>query len=146
MVRRTLVALLATLAIITSYGATAWASSASRTVKFNSSTTLTGNVWIQTFADWGGCGNYATSVISNRVLKQVTNTTTAQPYGIGATAWGLSISGPSGSTYSKWTNTNRKGSYLSGNVCMSWNTVYLSMSVNGTGNYRGVIRTVAAQV
>lgn len=29
---------------------------------------------------------------------------------------------------------------------MSWSTFYLSMTVNGTGNYNGVVRTVSAQV
>lgn len=107
---------------------------------------LTGNVWIQSLSDLGGCGNYATSVVSNRVLQTVTNKTVAQPYGIAASAWGLTVSGPDGSKSSTWTNSNKRGSYLSGNVCMSWNTIYLSMAVNGTGNYNGVVRTVSAQV
>ena len=124
----------------------AQANSSSRTVHFNSSVKLTGNVWIQSFSDWGNCGNYATSVVSNRVLRSVTNKTVAQPYGIGASAWGLSVSGPDGSTSTTWTNSNRRGSYLSGNVCMSWSTFYLSMTVNGTGHYNGVVRTVSAQV
>lgn len=29
---------------------------------------------------------------------------------------------------------------------MSWNAIYLSLKVNGTGNYNGAVRTVAAQV
>lgn len=136
---------LAALALIGGAAPAANAASSSRTVYFNSTSTLTGNVWIQSIAD-GGCGNYATSVVSNRVLRTVTNKTTADPWAWGASAWGLSVSGPSGSTQTTWTNYNRSGSYLSGNVCMSWNGVYLSMKVDGVGNYNGAVRTVAAQV
>ena len=124
----------------------AQASSSSHSVQFNSSARLTGNVWRQTILDWDNCANYATSVVSNRVLDSVTNKTVAEPYGLGASAWGLSVSGPGGSTSTTWTNSNSRGSYLSGNVCASWNTLYLAMTVNGTGNYNGVVRTVAAQV
>lgn len=122
------------------------ANSSSNTVNFNSSSRLTGNVWIQSIAGSGGCGSYATSVVSNRTLRQVTNKTTADPWAIGASAWGLSLAGPSGSTYTTWTNGNTTGSYLSGNVCMSWNAVFLSLRVDGVGNYLGSVRTVAAAV
>lgn len=139
-------ALLAAVALFCCAAPSAQANSSSRTVYFTSSVKLMGNVWIQSISDWGNCGRYATSVVSNRVLRSVTNKTVAQPYGIGASAWGLSVSGPNGSTSTTWTNSNRRGSYLSGNVCASWNTFYLSMTVNGTGNYNGVVRTVSAQV
>ena len=139
-------ALLAAVALFCCAAPSAQANSSSRTVYFTSSVKLTGNVWIQSISNWGNCGRYATSVVSNRVLRSVTNKTVAQPYGIGASAWGFSVSGPNGSTSTTWTNSNRRGSYLSGNVCASWNTFYLSMTVNGTGNYNGVVRTVSAQV
>lgn len=144
--KKTILTLLTVAALFCCAAPMAQARSSSRTVSFNSSVSLTGNVWIQSLSDSGGCGNYATSVVSNRVLRSVTNKTVAQPYGIGASAWGLTVSGPDGSTSTTWTNSNRRGSYLSGNVCMSWSTFYLSMTVNGTGNYNGVVRTVSAQV
>jgi hypothetical protein len=144
-VKKVLAAGVMALALAAGAAPAAHANSDSRTVYFNSTSTLTGNVWIQNFAE-GGCGSYATSVVSNRVLRTVTNKTTADPWAIGASAWGLSVSGPSGSTSTTWTNYNRSGSYLSGNVCMSWNAIYLSLKVNGTGNYNGAVRTVAAQV
>lgn len=143
--KRLFMLLFVVLALLFTTAPSVQATSDSKTVRFNSSTTLTGNVWIQPFAK-GGCGRYSTSVVSNRVLRTVTNKTTAHPYGIGANAWGLSASGPGGSTYTTWTNSNRKGSYLSGNVCMNWTTIYLGMSVDGTGNYNGAVRTVAARV
>ena len=144
--KKTIFTLLTIVAVFCCTAPAAQANSSSKTVHFNSSVKLTGNVWIQSISDWDSCGNYATSVVSNRVLDSVTNKTVAEPYGIGASAWRLSISGPSGSTSTTWTNSGSRGSYLSGNVCASWNTLYLSMTVSGTGNYNGVVRTVAAQV
>jgi hypothetical protein len=146
MKRKSIAAALAAVALTLGMAPAAQAASSSNTVYFNSTSTLKANVWIQSISNSDNCGSYATSVVSNRVLRSVKNTTTADPWTLGASAWGLSVSGPSGSTQSTLTNYNRSGSYLSGNVCMSWNGIYLSMKVNGSGNYNGAIRTVAAQV
>lgn len=130
-------------------GATPAASaiSASNTVGFGGGVNLTANVWVDNVSSAGinRCGGYATSVISNRTLSSVKNQTTAYPIlSLYGSVWGLSIDNGDGTTSSTLTNFNRSGSYLSGNVCLAWNTIALGMRVNGTGNYNGVVRTVAA--
>ena len=120
--------------------------SSSDTVSLPNGHSMTGNVWIQTFSDSGGCGDYATSAIATTNTTWIQNTTTATAHGVGATVSGLSGGGADKSQSITWRNTNASGSYLSGRVCANWLTWYVSMDMTGVAYYYGTVRTVGVSV
>jgi hypothetical protein len=97
---------------------------------------LEANVWIETFADWNGCGDWLTSAKlwgnNPSLAAWIKNTASFRANGVGASIWGASLSGNGTDMSASWTNTNAWISDLAGNVCANWLTWYVSAASTAT--------------
>lgn len=110
----------------------AGAHSQSDSLTYSGGQRLIANVWIQTFSDWHGCGDWKTSAVyRGRKPKRpqwIKNVVSMHANGLGASISGIGISGSGTDLTASWTNTRAKMSDLSGRVCANWLTWYVSAS------------------
>lgn len=99
----------------------------------------------------GGCGNWDSLAQISRSPKWLQNDTSFNAVGLNAsiTVGGVS-GGVSGSASHKSLSLrNTRGqttTYMAGNVCMNWSTIYLGMGVSGTAMYNGQVRSASVTV
>jgi hypothetical protein len=113
---------------------------------------LQANVWIATFSDWSGCGNWATSAkllgYNPANAAWIKNTASFHANGWGASLSGVGVSGSGADASASWTNYNNWISDLSGTICGNWLTWYISAASTATSYVPqyGSPRIVVAQV
>lgn len=113
---------------------------------FDDGASITANMWIQTFADGGGCGNFQSSAVTSVTANWVKDVASFHANGVGASINGGSVSGSGADAAASWTNYNSKGAYISGNVCVNWLTWYLSATTTASGYHYGNVRVASAGV
>lgn len=91
---------------------------------------LEANVWIQTFSDWSGCGDWATSAklwgYNPPFAEWIKNVASFHANGIGASISAFSAGGTGTDVSASWTNYNDWIADLAGNICGNWLTWYIS--------------------
>lgn len=108
--------------------------------------TLKARLGLPYFADMNGCGNWDSLANITRSPRWLENHTSFTAYGIGATLTvsgvGVTVGGtPSYKTLALRNTKGQLNTYLAGNVCMNWSTIYLGMNVSGTAMYNGQVRS-----
>lgn len=113
--------------------------------------TLKARLGLPYFSDIHGCGKWDSLATITKKPKWLENYTAFSAIGLGASVsvGGASASASGSSSYKSLSLRNTKGqknSYLAGNVCMSWSTIYLGMTVSGTAMYNGQMRSASVSV
>jgi hypothetical protein len=118
----------------------------SSTAYFDDGASITANMWISTFADGGGCGDFQSSAVTSVTADWVKDVASFHANGVGASISGGSVSGSGADASASWTNYNATGAYISGNVCVNWLTWYLSATTTASGFHYGNTRIASAGV
>lgn len=150
-VRRYAIAVPAAVVFMLATVSPASAVSGSASSTFSNGAKLISSIWVETFADSGGCADFSSSaVVSGRHAPVaghdwVKNSTTFDPWGIApsVTAFGRSGNPVTGT----WTNSNgSRGSFLSGTLCTSFWTLGVEAYITGTAFYNGQTKIVTASI
>jgi hypothetical protein len=112
-------------------GATpASANSSSSSYNYPGGDRLEANIWIQTFSNGNGCGDWSTSAklwgYNPPTAQWIKNVASFHANGIGASIYNFSAGGSGTDVSASWTNYNTWIADLSGNLCANWLTWYVS--------------------
>lgn len=119
---------------------------AERPAYFPNGVRIDASEWITSFT-WSGCGSFTSSATIGATPQWIQDVVAFHANGIGASVYGLSMSGSGSDASLSWRNSNgARGAYLSGSVCMNWLTWYLSMTSSGTALYDGTTRTAISSL
>jgi hypothetical protein len=127
---------LATVVCVAAFAQPAQANSKSASWYYPGGDRLEANVWIQTFSDWSGCGNWQTSakLWGNNPpnARWIKNTASFHANGWGASLHGVGVSGSGADASASWTNYNNWIADLAGNICGNWLTWYITAASTAT--------------